>query len=407
MITVGIDWAEDHHDVTVMDDQGQLLARQRIPEGLDGVTRLHALLADHATTPDQVLVGIETDRGLLVGALLAAGYQVFAINPKAVDRYRERHAQAGAKSDGADAKVLADLVRTDRHNHRRVAGDSDLAEAVKILARAHHNLIWTRQRLCNQLRSALREYYPAALAAFGADLAHPDALAVLAACPTPTAGKALAVDQLVDVLASAGRQRNLHWRAQAIHDALHAPHLAAPAPVADAYAAGVAAMVGVITTLTSQLEALQTTLAKRFKQHPDAKILNSLPGLGVVLGARVLGEFGDDPDRYAHAKARKNYAGTAPITRQSGKRRTVLARFVRNRRLADPLMWWAFCSLSASPGARACYDRHRAQGATHQQALRALANRWVGILHGCLRHRTLYDEAIAWPNPQQPQQHAA
>jgi transposase len=187
LITVGIDWAEDHHDVTVMDDQGQLLARQRIPEGLDGVTRLHALLADHATTPDQVLIGIETDRGLLVGALLAAGYQVFAINPKAVDRYRERHAQAGAKSDGGDAKVLADLVRTDRHNHRRVAGDSDLAEAVKILARAHHNLIWTRQRLCNQLRSALREYYPAALAAFGADLAHPDALAVLTAAPTPTA----------------------------------------------------------------------------------------------------------------------------------------------------------------------------------------------------------------------------
>ena len=136
---------------------------------------------------------------------------------------------------------------------------------------------------------------------------------------------------------------------------------------------------------------------KRFGQHPDAEILRSLPGLGIVLGARVLGEFGDDPDRYADSKARKNYAGTAPITRASGKRLTVLARFVRNRRLTDPLVWWAFCSSTCSPGARACYDRHRARGATHQQALRALANRWVGILHGCLRHRACYDELTAWP----------
>jgi transposase len=137
-------------------------------------------------------------------------------------------------------------------------------------------------------------------------------------------------------------------------------------------------------------------LAERFEQHPDADILRSLPGLGLILGARVLAEFGDDPNRYRDAKARRNYAGSSPITKQSGKHRVVLARYVRNRRLADALTWWAYSSLKASPGARAFYDRHRAAGNTHHQALRALSNRWVGILHGCLRHRTFYDEHTAW-----------
>jgi transposase len=137
----------------------------------------------------------------LVGALVAAGYQVYAVNPRAVDRYRDRHGQAGAKSDAGDARVLADLVRTDRHQHRRVAGDSELAEAIKVLARSHQNLIWTRQRLANQLRSTLREFYPAALAAF-AELASPEALAVLAAAPTPARGQSLTVADLVACVAA-------------------------------------------------------------------------------------------------------------------------------------------------------------------------------------------------------------
>jgi hypothetical protein len=137
----------------------------------------------------------------------------------------------------------------------------------------------------------------------------------------------------------------------------------------------VAAIVGVLTGLSAQIDSLHATLGRQFAQHPDAEILGSLPGLGIVLGARVLGQFGDDPNRDAAAKAPKNYAGTAPITRASGKRRTVLARLVRNRRLADPLVRWALCSLTCSPGARACYDHHRARGATHHQALRTLANR--------------------------------
>lgn len=397
MILVGIDWAEDHHDVGVMDEQGRALARERVAEGIEGVGRLHALISDYADDPEQVAVGVETDRGLMVASLVAAGYQVYAINPKAVDRYRDRHSVSGAKSDRGDAKVLADMVRTDRHNHRRIAGDSDLAEAIKVTARTHQSLIWTRGRQINQLRSTLREFYPGALAAFGTQLAHSDALAVLSKAPTPALGRGLSTAQIASALRRGGRQRNIDKRAAAIREALRAEQLAAPPLTVDAYGDATRALVGVIVVLTAQIAVLESALADRFEQHPDAKILHSLAGLGIILGARVLAEFGDDPNRYAHAKARKNYAGSSPITRQSGNRKAVLARFIRNRRLADALTLWAFSSLTSSPGARAFYDRHRAAGDGHHQALRALSNRWVGILHGCLRHRTEYDEATAWP----------
>ena len=185
MIFVGDDWAEDHHDVYVMDADGARLASRRLPEGLPGIGGFHELVAGHAEEPSQVVIGIETDRGLWVAALSAAGYQVYAVNPLAVAHYRDRHHVSGAKSDAGDAKLLADLVRTDRHNHRPIAGDSAEAEAIKVLARAHQNLIWTRTRHTNALRSALREYYPAALVAFE-DLAHGDALACWAGPPAPS-----------------------------------------------------------------------------------------------------------------------------------------------------------------------------------------------------------------------------
>lgn len=397
MLFVGLDWAEDHHDVAVMDEGGQVVTARRVVEGLAGLTALHELLAAHGEDPAEVVVGTETDRGLFVGALVAAGYQVYAVNPLAVSRYRDRHTVSGAKSDAGDAKVLADLVRTDRHNHRPVAGDSELAEAVKVLARTHQSLVWTRRRQVNQLRSLLREFYPGALAAFGTEVGDRDALAVLQVAPTPTLGRGLSRAKLAAVLRRAGRQRGLEGRAAEVQAALRIPQLQAPGVVAEAYGAAVKALVEVIGTLNRQLEQVGEQLERHFEIHPDAEIVRSLPGLGVVLGARVVAEFGDDPTRYANPKARKNYAGTAPITRASGKRQVVVARLARNRRLADACYLWAFSALTASPGARAYYDRLRAAGATHQQALRALANRLVGILHGCLRHRTTYNELQAWP----------
>jgi transposase len=396
MIFVGIDWAEAHHDVCVLDPEGEVLATRRIPEGLEGVARLHALLGEHADAPADVVVGIETDRGLLVGALVVTGYTVHAINPLAASRYRDRHATSRAKSDRGDARVLADLVRTDRHNHRPVAPDSELLAGIKVLARAHQSLIWTRQRQTNALRNALREYYPGALAAFG-DLAHGDALAVLAVAPDPEQGRKLSQARIASLLGKGGRQRNLERRAREIRVVLQAPQLAAPPLVAEAQAAHVSALVAVISTLGEQIARLEGELVSAFDRHPDAEILRSLPGLGAVLGARVLAEFGDAPDRYADARARRNYAGTAPITRASGTSRVVVARLARNKRLFDATYQWALCALTRSPGARAYYDAHDIGPHRAKVARRKLANKLVGILHGCLACRTLYDEGLAWP----------
>jgi hypothetical protein len=399
LIFVGVDWAEAHHEVCVLDQAGVVLGRRRVPDGVAGVAQLHALVADHTNQPSAVVVGVELDRGLLVGALVAAGYQVVAVNPLAASRYRERHGTSGAKSDPGDAKVLADLVRTDRHNHRPVAGDSDLAEAIRVLARAHQSAIWSRQRQLNSLRSALRAFYPAALEAFGTNLACGDALAVLQLAPTPELGRQLSLGKLAAALGRGGRQRHLHARAAQIQAALRSPQLTTPPPISQAYGVVAQATIGLLASLNQQIAALEQTLGEGFNKHPDAKTIRSLPGLGMVLGARVLGEFGDDQTRFPTAKSRKNYAGSAPITKASGRSLVVLARHARNRRLADALEQWAFCSLTQSPGARRYYDQLRNRHKTHRQALRQLANRWVGILHTCLERGIVYDEHLAWNYP--------
>jgi transposase len=397
LIFAGVDWAESSHDVHVEDEQGRRLAGGKLADGIEGVARFHDLVAAHAEQPGEVVIGIETDRGLFVAALLAAGYRVFAVNPMSVSRYRDRHAVPGAKSDPGDAKVLAGLVRTDRHNHRRAVPDSDLAEAVKVLARAHQSMIWNRRRQANQLRSALREFYPAALAAFG-DLTSGDELAVLQAAPEPRLGAGLSKTQIAAALRRGGRVRRIDQRAAQVQAALRTPQLQ-PAPVtAAAMGTAVASLASVVAEMTRQITVLEKQLTADFEQHPDAVVVRSLPGLGTILGARVLGEFGDVPDRFDSAKSRRNYAGTSPVTRASGTKRVVLARHVRNKRLADAIYLWAYSAISVSPGARAFYDHRRAAGDNHNQALRALGNHLVGFLHGCLASHTPYNEHTAWAN---------
>ena len=404
MLFIGDDWAEDHHDVELVDDDGTVLARRRLPEGIGGIAGLHALVAEHLPKdwvelePEQVQglvkVGIETDRGPWVAALVAAGYEVFAINPLSVARYRERHSTSGAKSDAGDAHVLAEIVRIDRAHHRPLAGDSQEAEAVKLVARTHQSLIWERSRHVLRLRAALRDFFPAALEAF-ADLDAPDALELLAVAPDPGRAGRLNRRRITAALRRAHR-RNVEARATELLRVLGAEQLRRSAPVEAAYAAIVATQATIIATLNTQIEQMAAVVDAHFGQHPDAEIYTSQPGLGVVLAARVLGEFGDDPHRYTDAKARKNYAGTSPITRASGKKKIVRARYARNRRLGDAVQQWAFCSLRGSPGARAYYQQLRARGTGHQAALRQLANRLVGILHGCLKTHTPYDENTAW-----------
>jgi transposase len=399
LLFVGDDWAEDHHDVELMDVAGRRLAKARLPEGVAGIVGLHAMIGaqigeDVEDTAGQVRIGIETDRGPWVQALIAAGYTVYAVNPLQAARYRERLAVSGAKSDAADAHMLADMVRTDSHQLRPVAGDSAGAEAVKVVTRMHKTLIWERTRAGQRLRHALREYFPAALVAFE-DLDAADTLELLAKAPDPASAARLSLAQISAALKQA-RRRDIAGKATAVQAALRAEYLGQPTVVTAAYAASVRALVALLVTLNEQVKALQGQVEAHFGQHPDAEIILSQPGLGVILGARVLAEFGDDHHRYISAKARKNYAATSPITRASGKKKTVAARFVHNDRLIDALLTQAFSALRKSPGARTYYDRQRARGASYNAALRQLANRLVGILHGCLKTGTVYDEATAW-----------
>ena len=393
----------------VMDSAGRRLSKAKLPEGIAGITRLHAMIAaqldpdgDLEAQAGQVLIGIETDRGPWVQALIAAGYQVYAVNPLQAARYRERLSVSGAKSDPADAHLLADMVRTDHHQLRVVAGDSALAGAVKVVTRAHKTLIWERTRHTLRMRSTLREYSPAALEAFE-DLTASDTLELLAKAPDPAAAARLTTTQIMAALKRAHRHHR-DRRTGEIQAALRTPQLGQAPLVAAAYAVTVRAQVAILGVLNEQVEVLQGQVEAHFGQHPDAEIYTSQPGLGQILGARVLAEFGDDPTRYTDTRARKNYAGTSPITKASGKKKVVLARYVHNDRLLDALGGQSFAAISRSPGARAYYDKQRARGIGHRAALRQLANRLVGILHGCLKTQTRYDEATAWPHHTQQDQ---
>jgi hypothetical protein len=332
---VGDDWAEDHHDIEVMDQAGKVLARRRLPEGAAGMAQLHGLVGAALGEDDEdaeVIVGIETDRGPWVAALIAAGYRVFPVSPLLASRYRERHGVSGAKSDAGDAHMLADMVRTDSRQLRPAAGDSPEAEGIKVLARTHKTLIWERTRATQRLRHQLREYFPAALEAFE-DLDAPDTLELLGKAPDPGRAARLTRAQVSAALKRA-RRRSIPDRATAILTALRGEHLGQPEVLTAAYAATVRALIAVITTLNEQVKILQGHVEENFGRHPDTEIYRSQPGMGAILGARVPG---DDPHRHADGKARRNYAGTSPVTRASGKKKVVAARFVHNDRLVDAL----------------------------------------------------------------------
>jgi transposase len=294
VLFVGDDWAEDDHDIELQDEAARVLARARLPEGIAGITRVHALIGQFAgqdAEPGEVAVGIETDRGLWVTALRAAGYTVYAINPRQVSRYRERHGTSGAKSDKADAHTLADMVRTDFHQLRPVAGDSAEAEAIKVAARAHQTLIWERTRQVQRLRHQLREYFPAALEAFE-DLDAPDALELLARAPEPARAARLTRAQVAAALKRA-RRRDIAGKTDAILAALHREQLGQPPPLVGVYAATVSSLTVIIAALNGEIAKMEQQVTACFRRHPDAAIYLSQPGTGEILGARQRGEFGD------------------------------------------------------------------------------------------------------------------
>ncbi|MFC5754315.1 IS110 family transposase [Actinomadura rugatobispora] len=398
-VTCGIDWAERHHDVALVDADGQLLARRRISDDVAGWQALADLLAEHGDQAnEQIPVAIETSRGLLVSCLRATGRRVYAINPLAVARYRERHTVARSKSDHADAFTLANILRVDAAHHRPLPEDSELVQSIAVLARAQQDAVWNRQQLANQLRSLLREFFPAALHAFqvkNVGLTSCEARAVLTAAPTPTGAAKLTKTQLRAALRRAGRQRNLDRRAEELQAVLRQEHLHQLPMIEAALGQQARALLLQLDAACQAADDLAEATSQAFHQHPDAAIIVSFPGLADLTGARVLAEVGDDRARFADARALKAYAGSAPITRASGRSMVVHHRKVKNQRLAAAGHVWAFASLRA-PGPRAHYDHRRAAGDRHSSALRNTFNRMLGCLYHCLQTGRLYDEANAF-----------
>ena len=355
-----------------------------------------AAAGDNAEAP--IPVAIETPRGLLVAALRATGRPVYPINPLAVARYRERTSVSGKKSHHVDAMALANILRTDRHLHRLLPDDSALARSISVLARAYQDAVWRRTKLVQELRARLREYYPGFLAAFAAgsgsgrglsttQLAGSDARAVLAIAPARRGG---------DSVESAGRDSVTPRRPAAPYQhprrgdrrRVTDPAVTAGACVEQAMRVETLALLGVLNAVCDSVDQLASA-SEAFEQHPDYKIITSFPGLADISGAIVLAELGDDRGRFADDRALQAFAGSAPVTRASGKSRTVTRRRIKNNRLAAVGYSWAFTAAARPSPARDHYLHRRDRGDNHPAALRHLFNRMLGQLHHCLHRADL------------------
>lgn len=402
MIYCGIDWAEQTHDIALVDDTGKLLAKRHITDDAAGYKILLDLLAEHGDTQEAPIpVAIETSRGLLVAVLRTGERQIFAINPMAAARYRDRHSVSRKKSDPGDALVLANILRTDMHAHRPLPQDSDLGRAIAVLARAQQDATWNRQMIANQLRSLLREFYPAALAAVETwknGLCRPEAFELLRLAPTPARAAKLSRSQLQAALRRAGRKRGIPADADRLREVFRAEWAHQPPLVEDALGKQMLALLTQLEAASKAADDLAGAVEEAFPQHPDAEVLLSFPGLGFQLGARLLAEIGDDRTRFADARGLKAYAGSSPITRASGKKSSITRRRVKNDRLNHVGYLWAFSAITASPGAGAHYRRRRDEhGDWHAAAQRNLFNRMLGQLYHCLQNRKLFEEDTAFP----------
>ncbi|WP_328629540.1 IS110 family transposase [Streptomyces sp. NBC_00353] len=399
----GVDWAEGHHDIALVEAGGKQLAKVRISDDAAGFAQLTALLTEHGDSEDAPIpVAIETSRGLLVACLRATGRPVFAINPPAVARYRDRHSVARKKSDAVDAAALANILRTDMAAHRPLPADSELVQAIAVLARAQQDAVWARGQAQNKLRSQLREFYPAILDAYAQHkhgLCSREARSILAAAPTPTMAAKLTRRRLQSLLKQAGRVRGIQTEAERLHEVFKREYLHQLPQVETALGHQTSALLRQLNTACDNAEQLEEAVTQAFAEHHDAPIIRSFPGLASLTGARILAEIGDDRTRFANARSLKAYAGSAPVTRSSGKSCMVMSRRIKNQRLAAVGYVWAFVSLTRSPGARAHYDRRRAAGDRHVAAQRNLFNRFMGMLFYCLQNGHIYDEAIAFPQP--------
>jgi transposase len=389
VLYVGIDLAEtEPHRAAILDDD-KILSERRVEPNARGLASLLAEIAKYESENSRVLVAVERPDGLFVGELLQRGYTVYPINPKAMERYRDRFKLAGTKTDSLDARCLASLLRTDRDAYRPLRPDSDRTRELRMLTRDLADLTKTRTMLVLQLRAALLSAFPAAVEVFS-DLSAPSALSFLRAFPSLQQAQAATDDQIAAALKAGGYPRP-EIKVAELRAILHKPQLMVDAAVASAKRILIVTLVETLLPLGQQIKAYDKRVDALFKDHPDREVFLSLPGAGPRLAARLAAELGDHCERFPSAREVAAFSGMAPVTRQSGKTRTVVFRRACCKPFREVMHQFGFCSLSRAPWARIYYDVKRAEGKRHAEALRCLGMKWLRIIHAMWTNHTPYD----------------
>jgi transposase len=394
---VGIDWADAHHDAVILDEAGQQLAAIRVAHSAEGVEQLRAFLVSHLQPPsgerdqadlEQLACIIETSRGLLITALLEAGFAVYPVNPKTANRWRK---PSGAKTDSIDALLLARAGRSDFADLHRLAPDSPLVHELKQLTRDQDMLIQMQTRLVNQLIACLKAYYPAALTLF-TKIHQPLTLAFLQQYSSLEAAQ---VASLEDLLTFFRRYHHPHPQGAAhrVWQHLHDPQLHADTVTARTKERLMRVLVGQLIPLVEQIATYDKAIERLFAAHPDSVIFRSLPGAARRLAPRLFVGWGDDRERYASAASLQGLAGTSPVAFQSGKYAKAHKRSACVKPLRNALYQYAWQSTAHEEWALRYYRRKRQEGKSHSVALRALANLWVRLIHAMWLKSTVYDAA--------------
>jgi transposase len=395
---VGLDWADTHHDVDVLDEAGKRVGARRFPHTHDGLNELKQFVLSIATKPEELACIVETNHGLLITFLLEAGIPVYPVNPKTANQLRKA---AGAKTDQIDAHLLAKIGRLDLGELRRLEADSPTVQELKTLTRDQDALIQTQTRLVNQLTACLKEYYPAALNWF-AKLQQRSALLFLQAYPTPQAVQAASLDEIIATLRT-GKHTNPREVAPKIFAEVHRPQLVANQVIVRAKSRLMLSLVKQLLVVIEDIASYDKEISTLFLIHKDQEMWSSLPRAGKRLAPRMLAEWGDDRSRYANAGSVQTLAGTAPVPFQSGNYAKAHKRFACLKPLRNALHQFAWQSTQQETWARDYYRRKRAEGKTHSMAVRALANVWVRIIYRMWKSGTCYQTAVF---EQAQQQHA-